>query len=92
MPHSPPGPPPGFEPHPHVPPLDDTPDSPAAGLDCRWYHRINPCDICRHPALAPLGDVVAKLATDCPCCNGWRMIGTALVSAAITLIATLWLT
>lgn len=33
-----------------------------------WYHKINPCDIDRFPALAPLGDWLATLTPKCPCC------------------------
>lgn len=39
-----------------------------------WYYRFNPCDIERHPRLAKLGDLVAKLDSGCPCCNGFRML------------------
>lgn len=67
--------------------FDPPPDADGADITCRWYHRINPCDICRHPALAPLGDAVAKLSTDCPCCNGWRILGAAFVSFVIALVA-----
>lgn len=37
-------------------------------------YRLNPCDIARFRPLAPIGDLVAKLAVECPCCNGFRMI------------------
>lgn len=40
-------------------------------------HQLNPCDIDRYAVLAPVGDLIAKLATECPCCNGLRIL-TAL--------------
>lgn len=38
------------------------------------YRRLNPCDIARYRIIAPIGDAVAKLATDCNCCNGFRIL------------------
>ena len=48
---------------------------------------LNPCDVERHPSLAPIGDALASLydrftaGTDCPCCLGARLAG-ALIAAA----------
>lgn len=47
------------------------------------HRRLNPCDIARYGFLAPIGDVVAKLATDCNCCNGFRI----LIALAIGVLA-----
>lgn len=46
-------------------------------------YRLNPCDLARFPALARLGDLVAKLAVECPCCNGFRMIFALAIGLAI---------
>ena len=52
----------------------------------RWYHRINPCDIARFRALAPIGDLMAFLqrklieSTDCPCCRFGRTLALALIA------------
>jgi len=45
-------------------------------------HRLNPCDIDRHPALAKVGDELAAFfdiafrnpTHDCPCCMAVRII------------------
>jgi hypothetical protein len=52
-------------------------------LKTAWYYRFNPCDMDRHPKLAPLGDFFAKLAVECPCCNGMRIIGAAILGLLI---------
>lgn len=41
--------------------------------------KYNPCDMDSHPALAPIGNFFAKLASDCPCCNGARIVAAALL-------------
>lgn len=45
------------------------------------HRRLNPCDIARYGFLAPIGDVVAKLATDCNCCNGFRILIALAIGA-----------
>lgn len=44
---------------------------------------LNPCDVDRLPFLAPIGDAVAKLAVECPCCNGFRIIIALAIGIAI---------
>lgn len=46
-------------------------------------YRLNPCTISRFKVLEPIGDAVAKLAVECPCCNGFRMIGAAILGLVI---------
>lgn len=46
------------------------------------YH-YNPCLVGRHPKLAALGDWLATLTPECPCCAAVR----GLLFAAITCIA-----
>lgn len=58
----------------------------------KWYYRINPCDIDRHKALAPVGDALAKFyevmtaGTECPCCLGARLAVLAIGSFLIGLV------
>lgn len=46
-------------------------------------HQLNPCDIARKPWLAPLGDAVAHLAVECPCCNGIRILTALAVGIVV---------
>lgn len=39
---------------------------------------FNPCLNGRHPKLAPLGDWLASLTPDCPCCAAVRGLALAL--------------
>lgn len=69
----------------------DAPDEPETVDDFDpteypWYVRLNPCTLARYKALAPIGDAVAKLAVECPCCNGFRMIVAALAAFTIGLL------
>lgn len=71
--------------------LEDAPDEPGDddGFDPTaypWYVRLNPCTVARYDWLAPIGDTVAKLAVECPCCNGFRMIGVAIAGLVIGLL------
>ena len=38
------------------------------------WDRLNPCLNTREPWLAPVGNAVAKLSIECPCCSGFRII------------------
>lgn len=51
-----------------------------------FKYRINPCLESRYSWLAPLGDLMAKLATQCACCNGIRIVTAAVVGFAIGLL------
>lgn len=57
-----------------------------------WRHYVNPCDIDRHPALAPLGDALTAVyhatieSTDCPCCRAIRVLVVIVFSFAIGLL------
>lgn len=64
-------------------PPDPYGNPPEDDIKCAWYHRLNPCDICRPQSIARLGDALAKLATDCPCCNGLRILGALAVGLAL---------
>ena len=61
-------------------------------------HRLNPCDIDRYPALAPLGDALHGLyqaftwGTDCTCCLGARVLALALAAGTFGVGITLLLT
>lgn len=44
---------------------------------------LNPCDMDSHPALAPIGNFFAWLASDCPCCSGARIAGAAVLGFVI---------
>lgn len=49
----------------------------------QWYekfhvYRGNPCDVDTHFTIRPLGYGLALLGTSCPCCNGARLLGTAV--------------
>lgn len=52
----------------------------------KWYQIANPCDIDRHPALAPIGDAFYRLwrgfayGTECQCCLGARLVAITVVS------------
>lgn len=52
----------------------------------KFRHRINPCDMDRYAALAPLGDAMAALwyvftaKTDCPCCLAARLLAACAAS------------
>lgn len=47
----------------------------------KWRHYLNPCDVDHMPVLTLVGDLLAMLATDCPCCNGGRMVFALLIGA-----------
>lgn len=49
----------------------------------RLRYKLNPCDIDRYPVLAPLGDLLAHLASECPCCNTLRVVVAIPVSIII---------
>ena len=61
-------------------------------------HRLNPCDIDRYPALAPIGDALHGLyqaftwGTDCTCCLGARVLALALAAGTFGVGITLLLT
>lgn len=52
-------------------------------------YRLNPCDIDRFKALAPIGDALAGLwegfvaSTECPCCLGTRLTLTVILALGI---------
>lgn len=58
-------------------------------------HKVNPCDIDRYSGLAPLGDALHALwkgftlGTDCTCCLGARLVALTVVTAGVTVLATL---
>ena len=58
--------------------------------DYRLY-RANPCDVGAHPILHPILHPIQRgliaLATDCPCCNGARIIAVAIAAAVAPLYA-----
>jgi hypothetical protein len=41
--------------------------------------KYNPCDMDSLPALAPIGEFLAKLASACPCCSGARIVLAGVV-------------
>lgn len=44
---------------------------------------LNPCDMDSHPALAPIGNFFARLASSCPCCSGMRIAAAAVLGFII---------
>ena len=52
--------------------------------DYRLY-RANPCDVGAHPVLHPIQRGLIALATDCPCCNGARILAVAIAAAVAPL-------
>ncbi len=50
-------------------------------------YRANPCDVGAHPILRPIQRGLIALATDCPCCNGARIIAVAIAAAVAPLYA-----
>lgn len=67
----------------HTPPPTTNP------ADDEWrkrqpiWHRLNPCDIARYNALAPVGDFLARLSSGCPCCDTVRVIVGTIVGIVI---------
>jgi hypothetical protein len=55
------------------------------------YH-YNPCLLGRHPRLVRLGDWLATLTPECPCCAAVRMLLAAGVALVLGVIigAVLW--
>lgn len=50
-------------------------------------YRANPCDVGAHPVLYPIQRGLIALSTDCPCCNGVRILAVAIVAAVAPLYA-----
>ena len=44
-------------------------------------YKANPCDVGAHPTLYPIQRALQRLASDCPCCNGARIIAAAAAGA-----------
>jgi hypothetical protein len=44
-------------------------------------YKANPCDAWASPLLRPLGRAVARLASDCRCCSGARLVTAAALAA-----------
>lgn len=63
--------------------IDQQPVDPDWAKNEKLLHRLNPCDIARFPCLAPLGDAVARLIPDCPCCAGFRLIGAFILGTIL---------
>jgi hypothetical protein len=42
----------------------------------------NPCDAWAAPVLRPFGRAVGRLAGDCSCCSGARLVAAAVLAAA----------
>lgn len=53
----------------------------------KWkLYKANPCDYDAFCVLKPIGRVLARLTTRCPCCNGFRVLAAGLLGA----FAGLW--
>lgn len=48
----------------------------------KWkLYKANPCDYDAFCVLQPVGRVLARLTTRCPCCNGARILAAGLFGA-----------
>jgi len=54
--------------------------------EIKLRHKLNPCDIDRYPVLAPVGDLLAYLASECPCCNTLRVFFALAVAFPLGVI------
>jgi hypothetical protein len=57
----------------------------------KWFrpYRINPCDADAFAAIKPFGRVIARLATQCQCCSGFRVL-FAMLAGAYWQMAFVW--